>query len=179
MGLGMTLDEAQVLIKDALVKDKSGLQLGLNSAQFEDFIFNGDDNITINLKNLRPLTPKSASKAQTARSYHQTEEDKQQKEWKFYMQRCIKTLTNDLCRNQEFQNNKVDRKLLLKVIKSNAQISEDLKAVGMNSLNKYLDQFHDSESNKLDYGKMITNLSEFDYVQSLRDDDCIPRSEQT
>ena len=32
MGLGMTLDEAQVLIKDALVKDKSGLQLGLNSA---------------------------------------------------------------------------------------------------------------------------------------------------
>lgn len=95
------------------------------------------------------------------------------------MQKCVKTLTNDLCRNQEFQNNKVDRKLLLKVINSNAQISEDLKAVGMNSLNKYLDDFHDPETSKLDYGKMITNLTEFDYVQSLRDDENIPRSNYT
>lgn len=72
----MSLDEAQVLIKDALVKDSSGLQLGLNSAQFEDFICNGDDDITIDLKNLRPLTPKDPSKIISARSYHQTEEDK-------------------------------------------------------------------------------------------------------
>ena len=92
------------------------------------------------------------------------------------MQKCVKTLTNDLCRNQEFQNNKVDKKLLLKVINNNAQISEDLKAEGMNSLDSYLDQFYDSECNKLDYGKMIQNLTEFDYVQSLRDDDNIPRS---
>lgn len=92
------------------------------------------------------------------------------------MQKCVKTLTNDLCRNQEFQNSKVDKKLLLKVINNNAQISEDLKAEGMNSLDSYLDQFYDSECNKLDYGKMIQNLTEFDYVQSLRDDDNIPRS---
>lgn len=50
------------------------------------------------------------------------------------MQKCVKTLTNDLCRNQEFQNNKVDRKLLLKVIKNNAQISDDLKDEGMVTL---------------------------------------------
>ena len=176
----MTLDEAQVLIQNALQNEKNTSSQGLNQQEFENFIFSGDDTVNINLKNLKPLSPiKPASKNSRTiepKSCHQTEEEKQQKEWKFYMQKCVKTLTNDLCRNQEFQNNKVDKKLLLKVIKCNAQISEDLKAVGQNSLNAYLDQFYDEECNKLDYGKMIQNLTEFDYVQSLRDDDNIPRS---
>jgi hypothetical protein len=49
----MTLDEAQVLIENAL--DKNGdKKEGLNQSEFENFIFSGDD-VDIDLKNLKPL----------------------------------------------------------------------------------------------------------------------------
>jgi len=46
----------------------------------------------------------------------------------------------------------------------------------MNTLNAYLDEYKNSETNKIDFGKMAQNLAEFDYVQSLRDEVNIPRS---
>jgi len=39
----MTLDEAQVLIQNALENEKNSTSKGLNQQEFENFIFSGDD----------------------------------------------------------------------------------------------------------------------------------------
>lgn len=60
IGMGLSLDEAQVLIRHS-AKDRDDGVLGLDLPDFEKFLFaGGDDDIHVDLKKLNPLTPKDA-----------------------------------------------------------------------------------------------------------------------
>lgn len=78
--------------------------LGLDLGDFEKFLFaGGGDDIDVNLKELAPLSPAEAkSLARCALAVQNQNETTNQ--WKFYLQKCIKNVSNDLSRSQEFKN---------------------------------------------------------------------------
>jgi len=92
--------------------------LGLDKGDFEKFLFTGgDDDIAVNLHQLNPLTPQEArSIARSALPTHNNHSGETTNQWKFYLQKCIKNVSNDLSRSQEFKNEQIDEKYLLKVI---------------------------------------------------------------
>jgi Ca2+-binding EF-hand superfamily protein len=57
IGMGLTLDEAQVLVRHCSKQREDGV-LGLDLPDFEKFLFaGGEDDINVNLKELNPLSP--------------------------------------------------------------------------------------------------------------------------
>lgn len=179
IGMGLSLDEAQVLVRHSCKLREDGV-LGLDQGDFEKFLFaGGDDDINVNLKELKPLSPHEAkSVAKSALAPQPTSQNETQNQWKFYLQKCIKNVSNDLSRSQEFKNDQIDSKYLLKVIGNQSQIPEGLKYNNNDDLVAYVNQYLVEGTNRVDYGKLVVDLNNFDYVASIRAADglAVPKS---
>ena len=84
--MGLSLDEAQVLVRHC-AKEREDGKLGLDLPDFEKLLFQGgDDDIAVDLKQLNPLTPlDAASVARSAMGENAYSQNDTQTQWKFYL----------------------------------------------------------------------------------------------
>lgn len=96
-------------------KNTEGSDKGLSVDEFTNLMFSCDDKLNVNLDKLHPMAEYAPSKPPTG---HSTVMSGQQIEnqWKFYLQRSVKNVVNDLLRDDEEKTWLVDQEPLMKVL---------------------------------------------------------------
>lgn len=114
----------------------------------------------VDLGALQPLPSKRA----TSKSLSQIKiGDDIQNQWRFYMQKSMKNLVNDLLRNDEERSWVIDREYLLKVINRRAQVPEQLKLNNKDKLYEYIDRFtNEGDAKKVNYREMLEDVQTYD-----------------
>ena len=99
IGIGISLDEAQVLLQSA--KEAKDDVSGLTATEFASLIFSTDDALDIDLKSLKPLTDAAPAYASDRRTVQVAGDQAIANQWRYYLKKCVKNLSNDLLRSDE------------------------------------------------------------------------------
>jgi hypothetical protein len=112
-----------------------------------------------------------------------TQEQSTENKLKYFLQKGLKNVTNDLFRIDEKRTYKVDINDMIKVLNRRVNIpqfvtadSEGRQLKNPNSIViKYAQKFS-GENNKIDYKDMVEDLMNFDYIKAQYDEGSQPNS---
>jgi len=138
-------------------------QSGLNLDEFTNLVFNCDDTMKVNLKDLHPMSRRQSTKPPSGHSLKSVGSAFQQEaQWKFYMQKSLKNLCNDLLRGDEDKSYLVGHEDLMKIINRRTQMPESLKYGDKSKLVEYVDRFQ--EGDKINYRNLMEDVQMYDYM---------------
>jgi len=95
LGIKISLNEAQVLVQCA--KKTEGSEKGLNVEEFGRLMFDCDETLKVDLDKLQPMSRHYDSKPPTGHSVKS--KNVVENQWKFYLQKSLKNICNDLLRD--------------------------------------------------------------------------------
>ena len=128
-------------------------------------MFSQDESLNVDLTKLLPLNAKSKREAvDNSKKYDKFVYDaKLRNNWKYFLQKSLMNVAGDLLQSDLERTDLVNEHELLKIINKRTSVPENIKHIGNNELNNYINEFK-GEGNKVNYRDMIQDLQKFDYM---------------
>lgn len=150
----------------------------LTMNEFMDLIFSQNDALNVDLSKVPHFSPEelfvpNASQANVflediRKDAEQLKENRIANQWKFFIQKNLNNISLDILKLDSDKSSQVDPRELLKVIERRAMIPEYLKQ-NREHLERFVGEFVNSESGKVQYRDLIDNLRNFNYERATNE----------
>jgi len=107
-------------------KDLKDDRSGLTAAEFANLIFATDEALDVDLRRLKPLTTAAPAYEAEKRGVSVAGDQGIANQWRYYLRKCVKNLSNDLLRGDENKTYEVEPAEMLRIIDNRALIPQDL-----------------------------------------------------